>query len=170
MNVSTDNLQWHSHIPQSDSACNPSPQPHCHQPLHSPKYVYTSHLERTITHTKYVHLYPDNQNSRWVVDQWCPRSFCSLSKDDTHASRYHGIWMYSINADDFHSLSQCLEAGSLTPNLTADFSWASELHRMPKPIKKQKNKKKKPKQSAAQRMILSKSCETRDHRMSLLWE
>ena len=30
--------------------------------------------------------------------------------------------------------------------------------------------KKKPKQSAAQRMILSKSCETWDHRMSLLWE
>ena len=71
--------------------------------------------------------------------------------------------MSSINADDFHSLSQCLEAGSLTPNLAADFSWASELHRMPKPPKK-------PKQSAAQRMILSKSCETRDHRMSLLWE
>ena len=58
--------------------------------------------------------------------------------------------------------SQCLEAGSLTPNLAADVAWASELHRMPKP--------KKPKQSAAQRMILSKSCETRDHRISLLWE
>ena len=157
MNVSTDNLQWRSHTPQSDSACNPSPQPHCHQPIHSPKYVYTSHLERTTTYTKYIHLYPDNQNSRWVVDQWCPRSFCSLSKDDTRASRYHGV---CINADDFQS--QCLEAGSLTPNLAADVAWASELHRMPKP--------KKPKQSAAQRMISSKSCETRDHRMSLLWE
>ena len=96
MNVSTDNLQWRSHTPQSDSACNPSPQPLCHQPIHGPKYVYTAHLERTTTHTKYIHLYPDNQNSRWVVDQWCPSSFCSLSKDDTRASRYHGVWMYSI--------------------------------------------------------------------------
>ena len=158
MNVSTDNLQWRSHTPQSDSACNPSPQPHCHQPIHSPKYVYTSHLERTNTHTKYIHLYPDNQNSRWVVDQWCPRSFCSLSKDDNRASRYHGVWMYSINADNFHSPSVLRRDRS--PNLAADVAWASELHRMPKP--------KKPKQSAAQRMILSKSCETRDHRMSLL--
>ena len=39
------------HTPQSDSACNPSPHPHCHLPIHSPKYVYTSHLERTTTHT-----------------------------------------------------------------------------------------------------------------------
>ena len=74
--------------------------------------------------------------------------------------------MYSINADDFHSLSQCLEVGSLTPNLAADFSWEVNSTECLNPPKK----KKKPKQSAAQRMILSKSCETRDHRMSLLWE
>ena len=159
MNVSTDNLQWRSHTPQSDSACNPFPQPHCHQPIHSPKYMYTSHLERTTTRTKYIHLYPDNQNSRWVVDQWCPRSFCSLSKDDTRASRYHGVWMYSINADDFHSPS-VLRWDRSHPILL--LMSHGQVHRMPKP--------KKPKQSAAQRMILSKACETRDHRMSLLWE
>ena len=92
----------------SGAATHPNPilhATHPPNPIHSPKYVYTSHLERTTTYTKYIHLYPDNQNSRWVVDQWCPRSFCSLSKDDTRASRYHGVWMYSINADDFHSPS-----------------------------------------------------------------
>ena len=78
---------------------------------HGHIYIY---MDTTVDHFtpltlrvrgKYIHLYPDNQNSRWVVDQWCPRSFCSLSKDDTRASRYHGVCMYSINADDFHSPS-----------------------------------------------------------------
>ena len=57
------------------------------------------------------------------------------------------------------SASQCLDEGSLTPNLAAVVAWASELPRMPKP--------KKPKQSAAQSMTLSKSCGTQDHRISL---
>ena len=149
------------HTPQSDSACNPSPQPHCHQPIHSPKYVYTSHLERTTTHTKYIHLYPDNQNSRWVVDQWCPRSFCSLSKDDTRASRYHGVRMYSIKADDYHCPSVLRRDRSHPILLLMSHGQVNSTERL---------NPKKPKQSAAQRMTLSKSSETRDHRMSLLWE
>ena len=102
MNVSTDNLQWRTPHTPIRFCMQPIPPTSLPPPIHSPKYVYTSHLERTTTHTKYIHLYPDNHNSRWVVNQWCPRSFCSLSRDDTRASRYHGVRMYSINADDYH--------------------------------------------------------------------
>ena len=65
--------------------------------------------------------------------------------------------MYSINADDFHCPSVLMRDCS-HPIL------------LPLSHGQVKSQTKKTKQSAAQRMTLSKSCETRDHRMSLLWE
>ena len=81
------------------------PNPIATNPFIAPNMCILRTLKGQPHKPKYIHLYPDKQNSRWVVDQWCPRSFCSLSKDDTRASCYHGVWMYSINADDFHSPS-----------------------------------------------------------------
>ena len=57
-------------------------------------------------HIQNIHTYI--QTTR-IADGWSTSGaqgvFCSLSRDDTHASRYHGVRMYSINADNFHSPS-----------------------------------------------------------------
>ena len=88
-----------------------------------------------------------------------PKEFLLTKKDDTRGSRYHGVRMYSINADDYHRPSVLRRDRSHPILLLMSHGQVNSTERL---------NPKKPKQSAAQRMTLSKSCETRDHRMSLL--